>query len=211
MNKLKITLTVLILTGTIIVSGVVSAQSTNVTMDFTVDSVTEISSCGSVSFPLDFGLNDGQITPPCTITAASNDPDGFYIDISGTSFINGSFIWNKLSTSTGGMDTGCTSNCTEAWGFRIINATASEYSPGAEKDLNNEETSFDSNATTCGTGSEPCWHTVQSSPETIIIDSNSTGAIERSANFDLEFGGVTGSGTTAGIYESTITLEITAN
>jgi hypothetical protein len=211
MNKLKITLTVLILTGTIIVSGVVSAQSTNVTMDFTVDSVTEISSCGSVSFPLDFGLNEGQITPPCTITAASNAANGFYITLEGVNLTTGSFIWDKLSTSTGGMDTGCTSNCTEAWGFRIINATASEYSPGAEKDLNNEETSFDSNATTCGTGSEPCWHTVQSSPETIIIDSNSTGAIERSANFDLEFGAVTDSGSDAGSYETTVTLTIVPN
>jgi hypothetical protein len=108
------------------------------------------------------------------------------------------------------MDTACTSNCDEEWGFRIVNGTASEYDT-VETDTDNELTAFDSNLTTCGTGSEPCWHTVDDVAETIISHANTGGAISRTANFDIEFGGVVSSWTQSGDYQADVTITIIAN
>lgn len=210
-TKLIATLSAIIITATS--CGLAYADTTVMNIQTTVDSVTEISGCGSVSFPSDFtGFESGQITPACTVSAASNGASGFYIELHGTDLSESIYgnSWSKLDTASGGMDTACSSNCQEEWGFRIINGTASEYET-VETDTDNELTAFDSNATTCGTGGEPCWHTVNSSasPETIISHSNSSGSITRTANFDLEFGAVA-SNTLAGTYTSQITITITA-
>ena len=179
-----------------------------VDVDLTVDALTVIDA--SACDPIDLGtlsVHSGTIQT-CTIEAYSNNAAGFTISLYGTNngfenTINPSFEWDKLSTSTGTMDTTCTSSCTEAWGWRIANGTASEYDL-VEDDLNNNQDSFDA-ATT--------WHTVNyqsfgspSGPETFITN---TSFVDASAEFDFQLGALAGN-TDAGSYGDTLTFTITA-
>lgn len=215
-QKTKIALTIAFWSLTIFASGIASAAGTQFTMDVTVDEAIIFSTCNSVNFPLDFSTNQGQVTPACTIEAASNAVDGFDIQLHGTNLEHTSYpgiIWDKLETTTGGMNTTCATNCTEAWGFRIANGTASQYET-IKTDLDNDGKTFDSNAITCGpANNEPCWHTVNDAggAETIISHDNKNGLIDKTASFDIEFGAVTSSSAVNGNYSSTITITLVTN
>ncbi len=215
MKTLKLFITGLALTTTIVAAGLVQAQA-DVTVTFDVDSVTELNTC---SGPLNIGeftsVHQGKESPTCNIVAYSNDPDGFTIDLYGTDEgledTTNTYEWDKLDTSTGDMDTSCTSNCTQAWGFRIVTGTASEYNT-VNDDANNGVNAFD--ASTCGTGTDKCWHTVNYQnfgptgyvgAETIITNN---GPSDKTANFDIEIGAVLDF-IANGTYADTITLTIT--
>ena len=216
MKKMKYILVLLSLIATIAVSSVAHAFTLHgydyMYVVAEVNPVAVITPCSSVAFTSSFSANSGQVSPSCNVDAYSNDSDGFYIEIYGGDLAHAIWgtAWDDIPMlTTGGMDTSCTSNCTEAWGWRIVNGTASEYT--VLTDSNNQTKSFDSNATNCGGDlDEPCWHTVQGFTDIETIITNGTG-IANTSEFDLQFGAVTDSTTTSGNYLSTITLTITAN
>lgn len=215
MKILKLLITGLVLTTTVVAAGLVHAQA-GVTVTFDVESVTELSTCTGPLYIGEFtSVHQGKESPACNIVAYSNDPDGFTISLYGTDEgfqdTTNTYEWDKLDSSTGDMDTSCTSNCTQAWGFRIGTGTASEYD-AVQTDLDNSLT-FD--AATCGTGTGKCWHTVNYQnfgpagyvgPETIITNTGPTP--DNTANFDIEIGAVLDF-IPNGTYADTITLTIT--
>ena len=132
MKTLKLLITGLALTTTIVAAGLVHAQA-DVTVTFDVDSITEISTCSSIDLgTMNVDSYADNTASPCNIIAYSNDPDGFDITIHGS--LNGfkhdsivGYQWPKLDVANDTINTSCTSNCTSEWGWRIKNGTASQY------------------------------------------------------------------------------------
>lgn len=201
MKILKLLITGLVLTTTIVAAGLVHAQA-SVTVSFDVESVTSITTCGSITFSSTFGHDEGQISPSCNIVAYSNDPDGFTISMKGTpsGWYNDvtSHIWTKLPTNQDTINTStCSSGCEEAWGWRVVNGTASEYDT-VNNDGDNKENPFDANSV---------WHTVNTTEEVFITNTGPTA--DKTANFDIELGASTHN-TDAGNYgNETLTITIT--
>jgi len=160
---------------------------------------------------IDFGILDidEYADDTCTIKAYTNNPWGFILSIQGTDdgFYDSvhSKEWTKLATGTGSFD--ITPPTVEAWGWRIVNGTASEYSPGALRDTDNQpypDNKFDN---------ADYWHTVNyetSGGGTPYGDEaffRHDSSIDSSAEFDLAFRAVTHF-TSPGTYTDTITITI---
>jgi len=182
-----------------------------------VDSVTVLSACNLVDLGA-FALNQGKYndTTPCNIIAASNNPSGFTVSIHGTNTglkdPLSSAEWTKMSIYTDTMDTSCTSGCTEAWGYRIKNGTASEYD-AVGVDTNNPDSCSSSCRSFDAAG---YWHTLNyeniglpgyTGADVVITNSGPTA--DDTANFDLELGAVSSGSTAAVDYEDTITITLT--
>ncbi len=209
MKKIKTVIITVSLIAITAAASVASAASDTFDISMTVDAYSTISTCGSVAFSSTFTNDSGQISPACNITAYSNNSTGFYITLQGTNagFHNPAIgtEWGKLQPTDDTIDTGCTSSCSEEWGWRIKNGTPAGYATGAvQTDSNNGSRVFDA---------ATYWHTVNyesvGSPGMVgaekIIDQSV--ASSEGANFDIEFGATTDS-TDAGNYTDTITLTI---
>ena len=178
-------------------------------MGATINGSLVINTCSTVDFS-SIG-NDSYADDSCTINAYSNDVAGFIVSLHGTDngFYNSTLSaeWAKLATGTGVFD--ITPPNVEAWGWRIVNGTASEYSPGALDDTDNQPDPNDKfdNAT--------YWHTVNyatSGGGTPYGDENfleQDSVISPTAEFDLAFR-IVSHNTGAGNYEDTVTVTITA-
>ncbi|MBU1446662.1 hypothetical protein KKD70_05370 [Patescibacteria group bacterium] len=190
--KLKLGLSGLALITAIFTAQIVFAMTDTINIMLTVDEYHMIDESDCTTNPIDFllGTNEGD-AKSCEIVVQTNNPDGFRLDMSGTA--NGLYsttethALTKLLTTTGEMDTTCTSACTEAWGWRMDNV-GTGYSIGAvQTDADNGGYHF--NTETCGGGTDPCWHTANTSAETFV--SQTREIYYEEGTFDLVVGLVT--------------------
>jgi hypothetical protein len=187
--KLKLGLAIIVLISAIFTAQIVFAMTATINVYITVEDYNLIDESDCTANTLDFalGTNEGD-AQSCQIVVQTNNPDGFRLDMSGTA--NGLYdaaetaTFTKLLTSTGEMDTTCTTGCTEAWGWRMDNV-GTGYAIGAvQPDSDNGPKDFDEE--TCGGGTDPCWHTVNTSAEVFV--SQSTPIHHSEGEFDLFVG-----------------------
>jgi len=207
--KIKLSLAIIALIIAGFTAQIVFAMGDTVNIYVTVDGYHFIDESDCTTNTLDFslGTNEGD-AQSCEIVVQTNNPDGFRLDMSGTT--NGLYdssvtaTFTKLLTTTSEMDTTCTTGCTEAWGWRMDNVGTGYTTGAVQTDTDNGTKTFD--AETCGGGTDPCWHTVNTSAETFV--SQSTEIYSSDGTFDLVVGLLTSLYTAdASSYAETLSID----